>query len=505
MALLQGILTARLLRGETRDAYLALDTALRLYPDQVPARFFFLFFEERPLLEAYAVFAIACRGGIVLPANQLGGIMRMLRLSSDMTWLTRHTLALRAMLSMSYMYMGAGGQVTQNVVSELIIATTQLLRVKGIANVEAGEKDKLVNEVMDIIRSMVTIFARYGATPGIAAFNSIITNLGGFGQSKELIEIAVSDASLLGLQPTVVTRRSILTAAGMLKDDGFVVKAWKGLVQARLESEECPDATDLYVLVKNAHFAGNIEFAKEEFEIWKDKLAPQNQYGIAMALEENGQEEVSDDAKSLDVTSLQSEIGKIQSDLEIMNGRTKDRPRVQDFRDQALPTTLLPVSRRTSLPESEKSKLYDQLTTEQPPSRLSNADKRTTPHIEASIERMETAHGTEAERHLPPTPALSPTNIAFSTLRYKNWKSINYLLQQSEASDKAYHNIVDKAIADGVVPPQHTLGLDLGDGDEVESYGLSDATPSGHDVGELGASPIQAARQEILRLRGRAS
>ena len=62
------------------------------------------------------------------------------------------------------------------------------------------------------------LFARFGAKPGVSAFNSIITNIAGYGQAKHVIDIALRDAQSLALKPTVVTRRSILTTAGLLHD-----------------------------------------------------------------------------------------------------------------------------------------------------------------------------------------------------------------------------------------------------------------------------------------------
>ena len=103
VALLQGILTARLLRSDPRNAYLALDTSLRLYPDQTLPRFYTLFMDERPLDEAYAVFAIACRAGPTPPYSSVRTLLTSLRTSSDLSSASTHFAALRAMLSAIYL------------------------------------------------------------------------------------------------------------------------------------------------------------------------------------------------------------------------------------------------------------------------------------------------------------------------------------------------------------------------------------------------------------------
>ena len=498
MALFQGILTARLLRGDTRNAYLALDTALRLYPDQVPNRFFVLFLDERPLLEAYAVFALACRGGMVIPNNQFGRVLSVLRRSSDLNSLTRHVLAFRAMLSLSYVYIGAGGILPQNPLNELVIASTQILRLRGIASLDGKKKQQIVSKVMDIVRSSLTIFSRYGASPSITAFNSIITNLGGFGHSKQIVGIALTDAHALGLEPNEVTRRSILTAAGLLQDDDFVMKSWQSLVEARMRAGQHPDVTDLLVLAKAAHLSGVVDFARQVFESLKEHVPVEAHYGLASRLDSDEIRVDVDDPTPIDVYSLFTELEKVQRDLELIDERTKDRPSVQDFREQPLRMTLLPVTDRSGLPEEESRKLYDELTMEQPPSDVSKPNK----HEETLITILDSPR-------VPSTPATSSTSIPFGTLRYENWKSINHLLEQAERSDMTYHKAVDEAIAAGVRPPPRTLDLNFGPDEEMRSYGLSDAVDMAEHTKKqsraLGAEEIQKARKNILRLRGRSS
>lgn len=517
MSLLQGILTARLLRGDARNAYLALDTALRLYPDQVPCRFFQLFLEERPLLEAYTVFAIACRGGVVIPSNQFRQLLSTLRTSSNLTTPVRHAIAVRSMLSILYMYIGAGGQATQNVLNELVIAVTQFLRLKGMASLARITKQNIGLELMDIVRSLLQLFARDGVAPGLTSFNSIITNLGGFGSSKEMVGIALTDIQALRLQPNEVTRRSVLTAAGTLGDGEFVVKAWEGLVQGRADSGQFPDATDFHVLIKNATATGRTKFARLEFEKWREALPSKYHPSISAALDEGRIEPQWNEASEfLHLSSLYKEIRNVAADLMVIHQKTQQSPKIQDFRDQQLPMMLLPTLSQVSLPERHMGALYNELTTEQGLSQTydeteeSSSDPEATSDLEATPEQIE-----RALPYVQSTPTsgasltFSPTNIPLGTLRYENWKTVNYLLGLAKASDEVYLKIVDSAIAAGVVPPQRTLGLSLTNHETVESYGLSDVaqTPrySRRERSKADSTEIQARRNEILRLRGRLS
>lgn len=506
ITLLQGILTARLLRGDTRNAYLALDTVLRLYPDQAPARFFTLFLEERPLLEAYTVFAVACRAGILIPANQFRHFLTAVRNSSSVETPEKHSLALRAMLSSMYMYIGAGGSISQNAVNELVIALTQMLRLPGVADAETKQRQKLVDAVMELVRTTLKVFARYGARPGISAFNTIITNLGGYGHSRQTIDVALFDVKALGLVPTEVTRRSILNAAGMLEDRGYVTQAWRELVQARGDAQQYPDASDFHVLAKMCHLTSQIDFARDAFETLKEHVPTHSRDGIEMGLSDvDFYNQPDDTSASMDMTAVLEELEKISADLQIIDQRTEGRPTVQDFRDQSLPMTLLRIESQSALPESEMRKLYDEM----------SAEARTSPQPStASTGNREVAsEGTEISSTPNPTtidpastPAVTPTNIPFGTLRYENWKSINYLLERAESSDRIYHRAVDEAIAAGVMPPRRTLSLILGV-DEMESYGLSDLDQKTEVLAEesarLAEQETALSAEEVRRRRGR--
>ncbi|KAK3691910.1 hypothetical protein LTR37_018341 [Vermiconidia calcicola] len=511
VSLLQGILTARLLHGDTRNAYLALDTALRLLPDQTPPRFFTLFLEERPMLEAYTVFAIACRGGMMIPSNIYRRYQSSLRATSDLSTPARHSLAVRAILSSLYMYTGVGGRVSQNMINELLISITQFLRLEGVASLEARKKQQLVTDLMDVIRSILAVFARYGARPGLSAFNSIINNLGGYGRSKQLIGIALSDAHALGLEVNEVTRRSVLTAAATLGDRDFVVKAWNALKQGRIEMSQNADATDWHCFVKAAHATDQIDFAKQEFEAMRDTLPPQVHAGLLSGIDIRELYDLpSESSESSDASLLTEEIKKIRADLSIIDESTKDTPRLQDFSGQSLPMTLFPLPSKVAIPEHETAKIYDELTTEQRPSQPTHGTSGLNAEHMLSSDTSYVPETTQPSPYGTPEisePALTSTNMPFGTVRYENWKSVNWLLEQAEASDKAYHKTVDKAIAAGTVPPQRTLALSLEGVEKVESYGLSDTMRPDTKMKRekpFSDEELREAKEHILRLRGRA-
>ena len=485
MVLLQSILTARLLRGASRDAYLTLDTALRLYPTVTPPRFFGLFIEERPLAEAFTVFAMACRGGIAPPYEHLRKLLTTIRASSDLSSSSAHIAALRKMLSVTYLHMGAGGVITSNLVNELVIAMTQILRLQGIAPLDAKHKRRVVDSTTDIIRKALELFAHYGVTPGLSAFNSVITNLAGFGQSKQIISIALKNVASIGLHPNNVTRRSVVTAAGNIGDSDLVAKAWNDLVAAKANDGQRPEATDYHIMAKAAKLSGAVGFAKDACKAMVQHLSDADCQGVYERLNSDENPKSRSCRSALDVTALLSEMEALRADLAVIDERTKDRQAVQDFNQQALPMSLLPPIEAQHLPEPEMRKLYDELTTE------GQLDRE---HQQSALPAASSS----------PSP-VSETGIPLSTLRYENWKTINHLLGWAEWNDQAYDQAVDQAIAAGVAPPPREKVVTANSGMQGVACGLSDveagATSGGYEEA-ADAMQIHRARGEIIRMRG---
>lgn len=505
MALLQGILTARLLRGDSRNAYLAFDTALRLYPAAVPQRFFDNLITERPFAEGYNVFLIACRAGIQLTGGQFKKLLNKIRTSSDLSSLHVHVLTIRAMLNATYMYAGAGGVITSNSVTELLIAVTQILRVKGLDFVTRGQ---ISTPVLDLIRRMLEVLARFGAMPGLAGFNSIINNVAGFGRRRDVIETALSDAKALGLEPNMITRRSVLTAAGKIGDGDLVEESWRSLVQARIALGSKVDSTDMYILIKAAFGSDQVDFARESLIEVKDAMSDHERDNIAAHLDSDPAtwKEKSTKALPFELAALFEELGRILADIAVIEKLTA-QTRVQDFKDQTLLMTLLPPTDDFRLSELETRRLYDELTTEPRPSPPAE-ELMESPQAQPG-EAQNRAESAEGRRDLT-TFSTSPTGLPFGTLRYENWKSVNGLLAQADQHDKTYNEAVDNAIADGTAPPKRDLDIRFSQWKHMPSYGLSDLVRAAADAEEHAniadaADPrrIKQGRSEILRLRGR--
>lgn len=503
MSLLRSITVARLLGGDSKNAYLALDTAFRLYPSAIPVRLVASFKDERPVSEFFTVFAMACRAGIQLPVSYYKELVMKLRRSSfDNRSVHNHMSVIRAILAATHLHIAAGGTIPPNTVNEVTITITGILRLQGVESIEAKERSKLVDEVLAIVKKMLEVFARYGALPGEAVFNSIIINVGGYGRAKSAIGIALADMKALGIEPSEKTRRTVLAAAGLVADADLVKKSWQNILDARSQFQEPPDGLDFSLFIKSARQANISDFAREQFELLKDSFDKNSQTGLEAQFETFLGQQMSNEEKIANASSQISDgLEGLKDDTTALDMATKDRPNIQDLNGQHLPVALVHPPEWLQLPEDEVCKIYDELTTEQ---------KAAPPSTEASEDGAATSSGSSEKNEFasraPDTstaPPKSITHIPYGTLRFQNWKAINYLLWLSAKHDEQYNAAVDTAIAAGVSPPQREMGIGEDEFVGLGPHPLETAQKAFKRGSPVRHAFIQRARHEIFRLRGR--
>ncbi|GAB7323064.1 hypothetical protein MBLNU13_g05581t1 [Cladosporium sp. NU13] len=471
-SLLHAIMTARLMRGDAQNAYLVFDAFSRLRPVAIESRFYTEFQRERPVAEAYTVFALACKAGTVLPTNAYRALLSSLRTNADTTEMRRYALTVRAMISATYLQVGAGGKLNKNSVTELIIVLSSMLRVKGVNSMATEDKLRVVEAVQELISKTVELAARFSVGPTIAAYNSIITNLAAVGNAESVITAAIKEARVQGLDPTIVTRRSILVAAGKSRDQDLTERAWKWLADSRAREGQLLDATDLHIMTKasvqagNASFATNVIASMTHIEDWQKENLLERIDKETDAVEKK--------SRPADLNELLEEVAKLKADLDIFDKRTSDARGVQDFSKQVVPMLVFSPAHDVRLPEGEMRELYDQLTTDpSAPQNPASAGK------EVMIARE--------------------TKVPFSQLRYENWKFITYLLAEADRHDKAYIQAVDAAITKGERPPQRNYGELFEDGVEIAGVGLSDPVQL-FEVSDQ-EMDVEKARARICELR----
>ncbi|KAK4976602.1 hypothetical protein LTR66_010797 [Elasticomyces elasticus] len=522
MLLLQGIMTARLLHGDVQNAYLALDTALRLCPTVVPTRFFEVFAEERPLFEGFKVFLLACRAGIATGEGRFKALLYKLREVHPRAPFAQHVTAVRATFTAAYAYAGGGGQFKRSHLDELVIGLTGLLAHPCIMQLQTSKRAEVVDIILAMLRRTLEVFAKVGALPSMSSFNSIISNVAGKGRRWEAMPMALSDAAALGLKPTRVTERAIVTAAGELADQDLVAQSWSALVRMRESQGNTMEYADWKVLANACRLAGNVEYIKLQKEEQAHALTPDITSAIDSFVEwaKNGDapEELQHIATFEQATE---EVRKIDKDLDFIGERLKVGL-VLDFRKEPLPMSL--SGDRTdhselTLPEPELRALYDELSTDPAQQSLQHDTQ-----VAMSSDSLGTKEDISAQSignkpqdvlavSAPELPApQSSTGFPLDELRYENWKSINELLAEATRHDKAFQSAVDEAIAKGTKLPSRKIGWPRDD-ELTNSFGLSDFHPSsietqleannGREDSKIRDDQMKIGRATVLRLRGR--
>ncbi|KAM3414158.1 hypothetical protein BST61_g10816 [Cercospora zeina] len=478
----------RLLRGDSRLAYLALDTAFRLQPTTITPNFIRSFLEERPVSEAYTVFAIACRAGLNLPLAYVRLLVSRLQTKTTEDVSVQHRIAaLRAMLATTYLHIGATGKALPNILSQLIIATTYVFRLPGIGTMEEINRKKLVDEVLLSISRMMDTFARFGTLPSPAALNSVLMNVAGYGRSKETLNIVLQDFEALNLERSSVTQRTLLAVAGLWDDKNLVEEFWNQIIEARQSKGEGPESIDFFVLSKAIRTTGQISFAEQQFEKLKRFIPIHQQGAIEYAiLQAREPEDVPSPATrpSVDFEELHGGLQKLNADIAVLEAMSKGSAFVQDYSDKRLPLRLLPVDGALNAQEEVMREVYDMMTTEQPAS---------------SAEPKEvTEEGSQDASQLTSIAHRSVTNFTLSDLRYETWKDLNYLLRLAEKHDNIYNEVVDGSIANSEPPPNKELGLTKEELDDMRGFGLSEI-PLERELDHR--VTLDEYKKEVMRLR----
>lgn len=471
VGLLLAIMNARVTRGDSQNAYLALDSLLRLRPAGLDQFFYQAFLQQRPISEAYTVFAMACKAGVPTTVKSFRDLIVSLRKSADLNDARSYALVVKTMLSATYLHLGAGGRFTGNVLTELVIVLTGMVRMRGCSLLPESRRIELVDAVQELIAKLSAIGARFGVNPTIAAFNSIITNVGGLAKVEEVTTAALKEAHVMGLQATDVTRRSLLVAAGSARDTDLVAQAWKWMVDTRAKEGQYPNATDLHILIRACVQTDTGDLAQKVI----DEMTHLQDWEIENALTRLHKKTdlPNTSMPPADSDAILAALAEIKADLEVMDERTSNASGVQDFSVHHPPMLLFSPPKEVLLPEAEMRKLYDELTTDP------NAPK--------------TEGVTE-----PPTVAHN-TKVPFAQLRYESWKHITYLLAEAKRHDDAYVTAVDEAIANGTRPPQRKYGEVFQGEEKIKGVGLSD--PPQEFLADGEEVDVEKVRANIMELR----
>ncbi|KAF2478146.1 uncharacterized protein BDR25DRAFT_275926 [Lindgomyces ingoldianus] len=421
LILLQGILTARMCWRDWKKAYLALDTALRLYPHQVPPRFFELFMNERPMSEGYTVFLLACRAGILLKPNHLTSLLSML---SDTMGrcpsLDDRMVILQGMVNALYAYLEAGGMIQGPHVGSILNAFGNLLPRKPFGEDYQGNEGKIRNIIVTTAHEIMKTLIQSGVPPQPQLFISLI-KLAGTLRVPSLLEVSLRDIETARIDIGAIGSRNVLISAGHLRDRATLERFWTAIAsQAESEGRQVT-YSDWITFGRACRQADLKDFFNEQLQKFKHSVTPREEVLLAQELNWSEKPPTAENFSLMDPANFISMMGTIRARINdiataVMSGQTLDLLKTP------FPMFLDPERRSLGLMKDLRA-VYDELSTDpyQPP-----------------------------QKHTPQhSIPLSATGIPLDELRFQNWVTVMELMSEAEATELEFQRRLDEAIAKG--------------------------------------------------------
>ena len=410
IALLQGIYEARLKHDDFRNAYLALDTVLRLAPDYLSPRFFHLPILDRSAPEAYAVFILACRMGINLGPNMLKIVLSKMNgmanekhpATSYYDYIREQQMVLRGMLNAVVAFVAVGGQLDtahQRSLYARIRHTTWRKDATGRLAAHARTTAAIGLMAQDVSE----LFIQLNVPPDHTTFSHMIIAASVSGSSN--FDAALQYVSSHDMEPSVFDYRAMLIPAAEAKDVSLLQQIWSVLIR---KHHDTPHSCGLswQAFARACNLADCIRFGREELALGSNvlpldedirekclkilELPPYtiHQSGWMSLTEEQASRIAGENANLRNMTAG------------LVERLTSGKPLAEKLPN----TSLLGVHPSQQIREEYQSSVYDDLT----------------------------ADGTRLKH---PDSDLNPMGIPFDKLRFENWKSINDLIYEATVAD----------------------------------------------------------------------
>ncbi|MCJ1474106.1 hypothetical protein MMC13_002764 [Lambiella insularis] len=483
LTLMQGITRARLIHGHWRSAYMALDTALRLHPTQIPSHFFRIFSEERPVNEAYQIFCLLCQSGSPMKPYDLNWLLCDLVDGQEIGSgnITNIDLAL-AVINAIRLYAASGHSVGAIHINILFKSFFNL-----VLTAEAGHGPNATGgspTLFTTINHIFSIFPLLGTVPNISTYNTVIAAAGRM-RNREMLDWARATLSDSEILPNEITLACLLDASSKISGAAGVESVWTSRDPALALTPSLWAA-----LAKATVNVGNVEFLHKQIALHH---VPDQKQGNPMR---KIQTELASAGSSQPLLARKDEaLPEFQSSLTLFFEA------IQTFRISLGDPNFhnlkkLPAARGSiwstddTVQEEWQKKLYDELSVD--PTALARIEAAASTET-VGVEDAPVEAGFE-----------STTGFPLDELRYRNWKGINDLLQHAELFEARMEQSVNKAILEGKPSrlARSTRGLRLG-GPARQRLLIPQLRQHFDDISHMRANPPTEAewRTRILHLR----
>lgn len=421
--LLQGIITARLLSNDWKKAYLGLDTILRLYPGQTPHRIFELFISERPVSEAYSAFLLACRSGVQIGGALLTALLNRLRVSMTQfpAQNDRFTI-LHAIANALYAHQQCGGGLASVHVGQFIKAFEFMLPEKAAGQDFTPEEAILRDTIATTARDCLAGLLQSGLNKGVQPYVSLIS-LAGRLRTPDLLQQTLADAKTAGIAFYPVERRTLLAAAGLIRDADLVKALWSISVGAA-EKEGTPlSYNDWITFAKACRRVNLAQFVEQQLH--------EQAHSITSTVERRVRSTMSSPESGDATTSL-----LLMKPEELNAGIQKLQGQVENM--QAVLMSGQPLHR-------QKSPFYMHIDPEQ--SSLGSEEDLRAIYDEYATDVHQPAAPVSADGSQPQAipPALSTTDIPLDELRFRNWVTVHEMMSAASSHTGSLRTNADQA------------------------------------------------------------
>ena len=452
LSLLQGIITARLMHGDWRNAYLALDTAFRIHPTQIPNRMVDIFLYERPINEAFQVFMMACRSGNTARGKMLTILMDLLataqRYDGDYKW---NLQIVNAMFSAFYAYIWSAGRfdhTTASTINTMLRIILTLFPTRVNLSLADSTRGMDVSDASKLWESIEEYFAAVGLKPNDVTLR-LIASLSGMLQNEYLLLVAVKGIQRFERKPEPDTLRMVMHAAGKVRSQQMVQACWDDLKKV------IPSGGKFEKLLWKSFANAAARIGLTSY-VWAEFEEIGSTSGQASSIESAIQHEINFQAKKSEEDAPQQHLTtapadwfqQFQSHLDSLRKGLGRKVTVNWKGDSVL--QMSKWSSRRPAKEAWQRKLYDELTLDP------NTPSITLPKLSKDLEDEKLAHEDQEVEDTSHVVARSiahlresPTGFALGELRYLNWKTINEILSQAEVFEEKLKQKVDLAIEQG--------------------------------------------------------
>ncbi|KAJ4383375.1 hypothetical protein N0V86_001422 [Didymella sp. IMI 355093] len=422
--LFQGIITARLHSHDWKRAYLGLDTVLRLYPSQTAQRVFELFVAERPLFEAYTACMLACRSGVQISGGQVTNTLNRLRVAMTQSPSTEDRfMLLRAIANALYAYQQCGASLRGIHVGELIKAFEFLLPEKAPGQDFTDEETVLRNTIAVTAQQIVADLIQSGLALSASLFVPLIS-LAGKLRAPELLKQTLADAKTAGINFYPVEKRTVLAAAGQIKDGDLVKALWSVIVAGANNEGNQLTYNDWITFAKACRRANLEHFFEQQLKDQAHSLSNTLESRVRSAMSKPEPGAAQSSLQLMTAEQLNSELQIVQGQMEniravLMSGQPLNLDKSPFYMH-------IDPSQPSLGTEQELRAIYDEFTTDQHQ-----------PSAQAS------ASGTNVQ---PSAPAVSTTGIPLDELRFRNWVNVHEMMSFATLYGAARRGTIEKAI-----------------------------------------------------------